>query len=321
MYKVAFLQMVRNGLNAKFGFLFKAKTIKYESNILLEISTQNYSQVFDWSVDEQGNVPDADVRLANILDQVWKGIHKSEFFKLKKEINEIRTACAFYAKNSTRGITHPNDYSGKCKKEELVVIGCQLFIFRMHAHFDTLTILSDTESEESFYKYEYSINIILRSCILDSLLMSAWVKDKSRGFRFIRDLIVSSYLLMPIGISAERKIELNNGANYFNVGCKKNITEKRKKKIIEHVSNNGMNKYLNGAKNIKSFRTLYDMYSKFDHFSPIPHFHYLGRPIIEKVDIHRDSLHLIKHALSQMLIKQRDPMTEAFCDLLALPPG
>ena len=176
--------------------------------------------------------------------------------------------------------------------------------------------MSNLPLDQSLYDFEFSINIIFRSCILDSLLMSAWVKDKSRGMRLIRDLVVSSYLLAPIGASKNIKLELAAGANYYNLGCKRAITKARKAKILEHTASEGIFVYLKGANNIKSFRTAYDMYSKFDHFSAIPYFHYLGRPKIEKMEIHLSSLSLIKHALAQMLLKKKDVLAENFCDLL-----
>ncbi|NIJ55426.1 hypothetical protein [Dyadobacter arcticus] len=319
MNKEEFSKALKNTLFAKLNITFKIKTVKPEQIVLLKISTPNYSQVVDWYVDGNGNIPDAEDRLSDIITTVSDLLYQSEYSKLKREIREIAAACAYYAQNCKIGITHPNDYSGKCTKEELAIIGCQLFILRAHEHFKTLSTLSDTHSHEDFYRFEFSINVILRSCILDSLLMSAWVKDKSRVSKFIRDLIVSSYLMTPSGLSAVRDKEIMNGANYFNVGCKKDINNNRKKKILNHVSTNGFIEYLKGSNHIKSFRGLYDMYSKFDHFSPIPYLHFLERPVIEKISIHRDSFHFVKHALSQMLIKRRDPLMNTFCDILGLP--
>ena len=130
MHQIEYRKKLREELKTQFGIDFKTKTVKIGDTVMLEIATHNHSQFFDWEIYFDGEILDAERKLRDTLELFSNTLYESTFVKVKNEINQIKTACEFYGQNCLERATYPNQYSGKCTKEELTILASFLYTER-----------------------------------------------------------------------------------------------------------------------------------------------------------------------------------------------
>lgn len=299
MKKAEYLSRLREELQSRTGAVFKAKTIKEGDLILLEISAKDFKQNVDWPLNERNEVPNAEKRLFITVDIICELIHKNISLGITQNLENIANICSRYLLENNSLRISRIDLKTKCDKNVLLKMSSYVFIDRMSGYFKTLLALSSQPGQYVLLAHELSTGIILRSCILDCLIINAWIRDKSRNQKFIRDMVVSSFLIVPAGVSQDIKLEFEIIANFFNVGLKRKINEKKKDQIKADTSIGKIFEHLKGAPNIKKQYELYSYYSKFEHFSFVPYL--IKKTPYAKMAMIGDALHFIKFTLDQLL--------------------
>jgi len=239
-----------------------------------------------------------------ILDFIGR-INKTLYLTFRDEIDKITSCCDFYMSKCAKTFDIPENVQGKnLSPGSLNQLGAQVFIYRIGSHYKSLKYLTEGCNLSKFLEIEYSIGILLRSCILDSVHIMAWGKDS----KIISALASESFLNNTDQLGKELKDEYLNYANYFNV-------DKHDRPKDEIIWKKIMYK-LQDATNTVKFANQYLEYSKYDHYSLIPFIYF--KSTFQKLYSIWQSMHFIKYAVCQLLSIHNIEFEKEFTEILGI---
>lgn len=143
----------------------------------------------------------------------------------------------------------------KIEPNDCVELGYHCFINRFGYASRSINILL-VNNGSNFRTTEFAVSLLLRSCLLDCIMIYAWVKDHD----LISAYVSESFKKVPDNKYIEKETldfyrSLGNWLNY------KDLKEVRTRELIKKVGEEEF---------IIACESLYSFYSKYDHFSPIP---------------------------------------------------
>lgn len=195
-----------------------------------------------------------------------------------------------YAKPPLSGLTIPTPMDLNL----LDSASTQLFVSRIGENCRAVARLSGNDIE-TFLAYEPSIGVILRSCVLDSLLIAAWCIEP----RYIQQLAAESFRMIgkvdPIIKKEYEALAKNLNPNNY--------------KFKRHV-------LLEKAQHIEKADELYLYYSKYDHFSLIPSL--LAKSPGNKIGMALKALEYIRLSMFTVIEFSADTPSEDFLDPLGV---
>ena len=156
---------------------------------------------------------------------------------------------------------HSTKQQGNIDRDECIQLGYHCFIHRLgYAGRSIETILSAVRVGDNLRSVEFSVGILLRPCLLDCLMIFAWVKNHD----LISALASESFERLPANKYVSKEIideykEFGKYLNFMNYkGKDLKITTER---LVDQ---------LEGDDYAQALQTLYSRFSKYDHFSPFP---------------------------------------------------
>lgn len=229
--------------------------------------------------------------LNGYIEKVESTLRHAASSRVEIDFDSILGAFKFYISNCDHSVDVPLDVAGKKANEDVLFqVCCNTFAHRIGTTCEAaLQILQ--QNKENLHRFELPIGILLRSAVLDSILMLAWAHEK----KFASAIASESFKRIDtISTSTDDEHKLierwKRYSEYFNVHnlSKKQLTT-RIDQAFEHLPN---------SPNIEEYKVVYSYYSKFDHFSLIPFI--LRKSVFQRLGVMLMATHLIKHAFCAM---------------------
>lgn len=226
-------------------------------------------------------------------------------FKLiVEDLEKIIGTLRFYNDKCFKYFHTPKSYKkSQVDMDVLDKMGVQTFLYRVAGQCQAIKILSDIGLND-FINMELSIGILLRSCVLDCLYIMAWCNDDT----LISAIAAESFLRKQGRNVADQVLNhYRDIANFLNIDNLKPMNATRMDNILD---------ILKGKPNIQWYENLYMYYSKYDHFSLIPHFS--PKSAAEKLEMILLATHMIKHSLCALLTMKGKERTDEFQEILGI---
>ncbi|CAG5074467.1 hypothetical protein DYBT9623_05154 [Dyadobacter sp. CECT 9623] len=257
---------------------------------------------FDFSIVKEAILNEAE--WSSLLQWLHKIILDRSFGLILDDLKKITGAAKFYETNCLKYFKPPADYkTANMDIDVLDAIGVQTFVYRLGGQCITIQELAALGIDR-FMTLESSIGILLRSCVLDCLYIMAWCNDDK-----LISAIASESFLRPQGkdVPDQVKNHFQDVAKFFNPDNLDAIDAMRIKNIL---------KTLEGKPNIQWYENLYSFYSKYDHFSLIPHIVY--KSPVEKMEMILMATHMIKYSLCALLTMRNNNHSDKFQEILGV---
>jgi hypothetical protein len=239
---------------------------------------------------------------AELLTTLHSIILNRTFQLIVVDLEKIHGTLTFYATNCFKHFRTPASYKkSHVDMDILDQLGVQTFVYRIGGQCQTVKVLSDMGLDH-FINMELSIGILLRSCILDCLYIMAWCNDD----KLISAIAAESFLRKQgRNVADQVRNHYRDIAAFFNIDNLNAINATR----LDNILNT-----LDGKPNIQWYENLYMYYSKYDHFSLIPHIAY--KSPAEKLEMVLLGTHMIKHSLCALLTMKNKEHSDKFQEIL-----
>ncbi|GLU54462.1 hypothetical protein Dfri01_39230 [Dyadobacter frigoris] len=279
--------------------------ISTKTEILIKSKEFDYGFKFEYESEELTNIISDRSKWESFISKIVADIFDRMFLTIKTDLDKITAAYQLFWELCAKGITFPDDVSNKnLPFESLDIIATQTFLYRIGTHCRTLSLLFQNCDRDTVYGVELSIGVILRSCVLDSLYIFAWGTES----KLISAFASESFLKTYSGMSAAQIKQYGDYAKYLNVD---NIEKPGDEVIFKNV----IRKFRENAMvNTMEYEKTYMDYSKYDHFSLVPFV--FPKSDFQKLDSIVDALHLIKHAVCQLIALTETKDIEQFYTIL-----
>lgn len=172
-----------------------------------------------------------------------------------QDLKSITEVWELFTKNEPSLSLKNPAIGSKIEEKDCIELGYQSFVNRFGYAARSVDILLRNNGS-NFRTTEFAVSLLLRSCLLDCIMVYAWVKDHN---------LISIYMSESFKKIPENKF-IPKGkldfykvlGNWFNF---KDLKEVRTRELIASVGKEDF---------IIACESLYSFYSKYDHFSPIP---------------------------------------------------
>lgn len=313
MIQEKFLTRLEAEISKKLEFPVKGEfKAKQDNQVFLSMKISDAILELDApDLDSLAKLMDDSFQWNNLIKDYVRNILDIYYSKIKQDIKRIVDFYDHYHNNKDHNeIQFPLVVTGKCTPGVLQLSGAQVFIERIGTHFITINRIVIYCDYLQFLTVEASIGVLLRSCILDSLMILAWGQEKT----FISAIVRESFMYGS-DLDGKYQAEFPAFADYFDIFMDDNdqsLYPDPKKSLTTKAIKNRLKNQPNAANYMKT----YFKYSKYDHYSFIPHL-FMASPFLRLKTVN-DAFTLIKHALCSLVTLQLSVETAPFYDILGV---